>query len=222
MLGLRAEVTAGFGELELRGIRDDDLVTLSDVVLTGVHDPAFMPFTVPWTDVSAEELPLKFAQYHWATRASWSPSAWTLNLGVWHRGRLVGVQGVNTSDFLVTRTGETGSWLGREFQGAGLGTAMRRALCCVLFDHLGFTQITSGYYADNAPSAGVSRKVGYRPDGVERRVRRGQSADLVRLTLDPADFDRGGVEVVVHGLAAFRRSIGLDSAGMVGSGTIAG
>ena len=208
-LGLR--VTDG--DLELRGVTDDDLPVLIDVVLAGVHDPALMPFTFPWTDAPAEELPLRFAQYHWQSRAGWSPQRWELNLGVWLGGRLIGIQGCSSRDFLVTRTVETGSWLGREFQGRGTGTRMRRMVCALLFDHLDAQRVTSGYFRDNPSSAAVSRKVGYRDNGVERRQRReGEVAEIVHLLLEPDDFVRGDTSIEVEGLGAVRRSIGLDPA----------
>jgi RimJ/RimL family protein N-acetyltransferase len=199
------------GDLELRGISDDDLGVLADVALGGVHDPARTPFTVPWTDAPAEELPLRFAQYHWRTRADWSPDSWALNLGVWLDGRLLGVQGCTASDYLVTRTAETGSWLGRAAQGRGIGTRMRQMLCAFLFDHLDAAVITSGYFVDNPASGAVSRKVGYRENGVERRQRRpGELASCQHMVLSRDDFVRGE-PIEVHGLAAFRLSIGLDS-----------
>ncbi|HET7194904.1 MAG TPA: hypothetical protein VFI99_07910 [Nocardioides sp.] len=60
-LGLR--ITAG--PLELRGITDDDLVTLGELAVAGIHAPDRMPFYHPWTEADPSELPLKFAQYHW-------------------------------------------------------------------------------------------------------------------------------------------------------------
>ena len=81
-------------------------------------------------------------------------------------------QGFTTSDYLVTRTGETGSWLGREHQGRGIGTRMRQAMCAFLFDCLDAQVITSGAFLDNPASLAVSRKVGYRPNGQRRMVRR--------------------------------------------------
>ena len=185
---LDLRVTAG--DLELRGITDDDLVTLGALAARGVHPPDRMPFSFPWTDVSAEELPLKFAQYHWRTRADFAPDAWVLNLGVWSRGELVGVQGVTTKNFVVRRTGETGSWLGIAHQGHGIGTAMRQVMCVLLFDHLGFTEITSGAFADNPASLAVSRKVGYRVNGTERFERRGELVEMTMLTLSPDDLVR--------------------------------
>lgn len=207
-LGLR--VTAG--PLELRGITDEDLATLVDVVLDGVHDPARTPFIVPWTDAPAEELPTRFAQYHWRTRAEFSPASWVLNLGVWHEGQLIGVQGLNTSSYVVTRSAETGSWIGRRHQGRGVGTAMRQAMCAFAFDHLDAAEVTSGAFTDNPASLAVSRKVGYRENGRVRRERRpGELASTIELVLTPEDLVRGEHAIEVEGLAAFRASIGLDS-----------
>ncbi len=207
-LGLRAAA----GPVELRGIGDDDLVTLAELAAAGIHEPDRMPFFFPWTDVPADQLGLPFVQYHWRSRAEWSPTSWELNLGVWFEGRLVGVQGVSTRDFLVTRSGETGSWLGQAHQGKGIGTVMRQVICALCFDHLGFTEITSGAFSDNPASLAVSRKVGYRLNGVRRLARRpGELAVNQGLVLSPDDLVRGEHPLEVSGVAAVRRSIGLDS-----------
>lgn len=207
-LGLR--ITAG--PLELRGLVDEDLVELCALATRGVHHPGEMPFYQPWTQVPADQLAGKVAQYHWRSRADFSPEKWDLNLGVWRDGVLLGTQGVATEHFLVTRTGETGSWLGLEHQGQGIGTAMRQAMCAFLFDHLDFEEITSGAFVDNPASRGVSRKVGYRENGVRRLKRReGELALNIGLVLRPEDFIRGEHPLEVEGVAAFRRSVGLDS-----------
>jgi RimJ/RimL family protein N-acetyltransferase len=206
-LGLR--ITAG--PLELRGLVDADLARLAALAELGIHDPAAMPFYQPWTQVPAEKLPGNFVQYHWRTRAEFSPEKWELNLGVWRDGELLGVQGVGTEHFLVTRTGETGSWLGRRHQGKGIGTAMRQMICAFLFDHLDFEEITSGAFTDNPASLAVSRRVGYRDNGVRRLKRReGELATNLGLVLTPEDLVRGEHPLEVEGVAAFRRSIGLD------------
>ncbi|HET8961993.1 GNAT family protein, partial [Nocardioides sp.] len=165
----------------------------------------------PWTDVPAGLLAGNLVQYHWRTRADFSPEKWDLNFGVWRDGELLGTQGVATEHFLVTRTGETGSWLGLEHQGQGIGTAMRQAMCAFLFDHVGFEEITSGAFSDNPASLGVSRKVGYRANGVRRLKRReGELATNLGLVLSPGDLVRGEHPLEVEGVAPFRRSIGLD------------
>ena len=172
-----------------------------------------MPFYHPWTEAPDQiSSPRNTAQYHWRTRADFSPAKWDLNLGVWRDGELLGIQGVGTEHFLVTRTGETGSWLGREHQGKGIGTAMRQVMCAFLFDHLDFEEITSGAFTDNPASLAVSRKVGYRDNGVRRLKRReGELALNLGLVLRPEDLVRGEHPLEVEGVAAFRRSIGLDS-----------
>ena len=205
-LGLRVSA----GPLELRGITDDLLVEVCALAERGIHEPEAMPFYVPWTEAPAGELARNTAAYHWNARAAWSVEDWDLQLAVLWNGDVVGCQGLRTSDFLVTRTGETGSWLGREHQGRGIGTAMRRAVCTLAFDHLGFAEISSGAFLDNPASLAVSRKVGYRPNGVSRLKRReGELALNQKLVLTPETFVRDDVPVHVEGVEAFRASIGL-------------
>ncbi len=134
-----------------------------------------------------------------------------LPLGVWVDGVLVGSQALETENFLVTKTAETGSWLGREFQHRGIGTAIRRVVCTFAFDHLGAAEIGSGAFTDNPSSLRVSAKVGYRPNGLVRMKRReGELAVLQKLRLVPDDLIRGEHPVTVEGLTDFRQSIGLD------------
>lgn len=205
-LGLR--VTAG--DLELRGLSDDDLVVLADLAARGVHDPERMPFVVPWTDRPADEFRPAFLQHHWECRANFSPQSWNLELGVWHRGELIGVQALMARNYPVTRTGETGSWLGIAHHGRGIGTRMRQALCAFAFEHLDAVEITSGAFSDNPASLAVSRKVGYRENGVRRLERRpGELAVEQMLILTPEDLVRGE-PIEASGVAEFRRLIGLD------------
>lgn len=197
------------GPLVLRPITDEALPALIDVALDGVHDPAEMPFSVPWTDAPAAELPNNFAQYHWGLRSAWSREKWNLEFAVEHEGRIVGCQAFFTHDFLATRTGETGSWLGREFHGRGIGTAMRQAICAFAFDHLDVEEIYSGAYSDNPASSAVSRKVGYQPNGTVRRTRRpGEWQHLQQWVLTPETFVRGA-PITVTGVEPFRAFIGL-------------
>lgn len=204
-LGLR--VTCG--PLELRGIGDSEMLGLLDVVRDGIHAPERMPFTVPWTDAGASDLPFNYLQWWARGLASWSRDAWTLDLCALWEGRVVGVQGVSTTDFLTFRFGETGSWLGRRFQGHGIGTAMRQALCTLLFDHLDFEFITSAAFSDNPGSLRVSEKLGYRDNGVGWDKPRGRRTELRRLLLLPEDFVRGD-PIAVAGVEPLRRFIGLD------------
>jgi RimJ/RimL family protein N-acetyltransferase len=207
LLGLR--ITAG--PVELQGVTDDLLGPLAELAIKGVHDPDFMPFFVPWSIAPAVEMPRNMAQFHWGQRANFSPEQWGMDLAVFHDGQLVGSQGFSTRDFLVTRIGETGSWLGREFHGRGIGTAMRKVICAFIFDYLGAEFITSSAYADNPASLGVSRKCGYRENGVSIRNRMDKPATLQLLILEPGNLVRYEHELTVEGLPEFRRSIGLDA-----------
>ena len=63
---------------------------------------------------------------------------------------------------------KTGSWLGRSFQGRGIGTEMRAAVLELAFRGLGAATAESGALEGNAASARVSEKLGYRHDGLER------------------------------------------------------
>jgi RimJ/RimL family protein N-acetyltransferase len=205
LLALR--ITAG--PVELRGITDDLLGPIADLALD-IHDPDFMPFFGPWSLSPPADMPRVVAQYYWGLRASFSPAKWNADFAVFYDGELVGCQGFGTSDYLVLRSGETGSWLGRGFQGKGIGTAMRQVICAFLIDHVDAKHITSAAFADNPASLAVSRKTGYTDNGSEPFNRMGKPATLRRIALDPANLVRYQHALTVAGLPEFRESIGLD------------
>lgn len=206
LLGLRIKA----GPVELRGITDDLLGPLAELA-GDIHDPDFMPFGVPWSLTSAQEMPLSMAQYHWGRRASFSPAKWSADLAVFYEGELVGSQGFHTEDYLVKRGGETGSWLGRRFQGRGIGTAMRQVICAFLFDQLDAEYITSSAFTDNPASLAVSRKVGYAGNGDDHFNRLGEHVIMHRIILEPANLVRYPCDVTAEGVAEFRKSVGLDA-----------
>lgn len=156
--------------LELRAPNDDDLLELLEVARAGVHDPAFMPFKVAWTDLPPPEFERGFLRFFWGSRASWTPADWHLPLSVAFEGRLVGVQDVVASEFATTRTVKTGSWLGRAFQGRGVGTEMRAAVLFLAFEGLGALVAETAAASDNPASLGVTHKLGYLPAGEDYSV----------------------------------------------------
>ena len=139
------------GDLTLTPVSDEDLPGLVDLVRAGVHEPEVMPFDVPWTRADPADLPRQLAQFHWGQRATSTPADLRLDLAVRVGGELVGAQGFRAKDYAVTRTVETGSWLGLRHQGRGTGTRMRQAVCTLLVDHLGAAEVTSGAFLDNPP-----------------------------------------------------------------------
>ncbi|MEU6084127.1 GNAT family protein [Streptomyces sp. NPDC047108] len=186
------------------------LGALADVAAEGVHDPAEMPFSVPWTDGGPEARARGTFQHVLRTVAEWRPDDWTLSLAVLSEGQVVGRQDVSAQDFAVTREATSGSWLGSVHQGNGIGTEMRAAVTHFAFAGLGARWMTSAAMTDNRRSLGVSRRIGYRDDGLTTASVRGQARVLQRLRLDRADWEaRRTVPVEVHGLEPCRALFGL-------------
>ncbi|MFF0307607.1 GNAT family N-acetyltransferase [Streptosporangium sp. NPDC004379] len=185
--------------LELRLPSLDDLDALADLAAEGVHDPDAMPFLFPWTDAEPAERARRSVSYHFRQWGDWSPEKWACAFVTVVDGEVAGTQEVWASDFAVTRQAETGSWIGRRFQGRGIGTEMRAAVLHLAFAGLGARHAVSGAFADNHASLGVSRRLGYAPDGVEIRSRRGEPAELLRLRL-ARDAWTARDDVEIHGL----------------------
>jgi RimJ/RimL family protein N-acetyltransferase len=206
LAGLRLETPA----LELRWPSLDDLDALADLAAAGVHDPDVQPFKVPWTDASPAERARGTLQYHWSRWGSWQPSDWMMELVVIRDGVVVGTQGMGGRDFAVLREVHTGSWLGHRYQGQGIGTQMRAAVLHLAFEGLGAQQAVSAAFEDNLASLGVSRKLGYRDDGIEWHVVRGRPVLTRRLRLVRADWQAARtVPVQIHGLQPCLPQFGL-------------
>jgi RimJ/RimL family protein N-acetyltransferase len=188
--------------LELRLPDDEELAALADVAAAGVHPPERMPFIVPWTDLPPAERARSVLQHHWARQADWSPEDWSLNLTVFHAGRPVGSQTLGARHFAVLREVNSGSWLGLEHQGRGLGSEMRAAVLRLAFAGLGAGEAVSGAMAHNKASLRVSEKYGYRPDGIHRLVVRDQRVTEIRLRLSRERWaaHAGSVPVEITGL----------------------
>ncbi len=174
--------------LELRYPSDEDLGELARVAAAGVHDPAEMPFAVPWTDAPPGELERKLLQYHWSARAGLTAEDWKVELVVVEAGRIVGAQGVFAKGFASDRTVVTGSWVGRAFQGRGVGREMRAAVLDLAFLGLGAEAALSGAFVHNPASRRVSASLGYRVIATDQLECRGVLRDHLRLRLERADW----------------------------------
>ncbi|MEV6164689.1 GNAT family protein [Streptomyces sp. NPDC052052] len=195
--------------LELRLPELELLDDLASVAAEGVHAPDAMPFTFPWTDGSPAERGRATFQHVLATIADWSARDWTLSLAVLHEGQAVGRQDVTAKDFAVTGEVCTGSWLGLVHQGQGIGTEMRAAALHLAFAGLGARTAVSAAMTDNPRSLGVSRRLGYLPDGLEVAAVRGAPVTLQRLRLDRAGWEKHRtVEVTIEGLNGCREEFG--------------
>ena len=209
LFGLRVRTPV----LELRYATDEDLAEMAEVAAAGVHDPATMPFNNAWTDVAPPRLQINVLLHSWQARGSWSTTSWHLPLAVVVDDAVAGVQAATAKDFPTVREVVTGSWLGESYQGRKLGTEMRHAILHLAFEGLGATQACSGAFDDNASSLGVSRKLGYEPDGRRQVVRRGAAAWQTALRLSRERWDaqrRDDIEIV--GLEPCLDLFGLDRA----------
>ncbi|MEV4877254.1 GNAT family N-acetyltransferase [Streptomyces cyaneofuscatus] len=196
--------------LELRLPDEALLDELASVGAGGVHDPDRMPFIVPWTDGEPDEVGRATYQHVLGTIAGWTARDWHLSLAVLHDGTVVGRQDVMGREFGVRREVMTGSWLGLPHQGQGIGTEMRAAALHLAFDGLGARYAVSDARTDNAGSLGVSRRLGYEPDGLQIEVIRGEAVTLQRLRLDRAGWEKHrSVDVTVEGLDACRADFGV-------------
>jgi RimJ/RimL family protein N-acetyltransferase len=186
LLGLRLRTE----QLELRRGTEEEIAELARLADRGVHPPDQMPFRMPWTDRSGQELVDSTVEYHLRMREQWRPEKWTLALCVFLDDRPVGAQDVRGDEFASSREFETGSWLGREYQGQGYGTEMREAVLALGFVGLGAVAAISGAFDFNKASLRVSEKLGYEPAEETTFAPRGEPQRELVVRLTRAEWER--------------------------------
>jgi RimJ/RimL family protein N-acetyltransferase len=187
--------------LEIRMPTDDDLPALLDEIVAGVHDPATMPFLKEWTDVPSPLRERESLQWWWRQRAEWTSAKWSFSGAVFVNGSPIGVQDIAGTNFSALRSFQTGSWIGLRHQGRGIGKEMRAAILHLGFEGLGGEEAHSGAWHDNARSLGVSRALGYEPNGQDLVLRRGRPDLQVRLRLTRARWEAARRDdIVIEGL----------------------
>lgn len=198
--------------LTLRYIDDALACDLAALAAEGIHDPGWMPFASPWSNASSPDLERKALQFFWRCRADTSPESWNINFAVLADDTVVGTSGLSSTDFGRMRQFETGSWLGRAYQGKGIGKEMRLATLTLGFTGFGAEFATTGAWHDNGPSLGVTRSLGYTESGSRRALRNDEAPDrLIGFEMSRTHFDghvrRDDVELV--GVEAVRELLGL-------------
>jgi RimJ/RimL family protein N-acetyltransferase len=202
-----ARVRVCAGNVELRLPTDAEIAELvAGVDAHGVHGSDVQPMMTDWPlDEPAVRAQRMFA-WHWHTRSAFAPESWRWLPAVFVDGVPVGAQDLVGERFASFRTAETASWLLRSHQGRGLGKQMRAMVLHLLFEHLGGRFATTLARADNGPSNGVTRALGYEPNGETEVEIRGEprrtlawrmSADRWRQVRPDLALD---LDVVVHGL----------------------
>jgi RimJ/RimL family protein N-acetyltransferase len=150
----------------------------------------------------------------WRRRGRITVDDWSLALGVFRGGEIVGPQAVSAKDFHITRSGYTGSWLGLRHHGRGIGTRMRLMALHLAFESLDAAEMLSEAFDDNPASNAVSRRLGYAMNGYRVTAREGSSVveNSYRMTRElwEARLDELRPEIKLEGLSPVRTLFGVD------------
>lgn len=176
--------------LELRHPDDEMAAALAELAARGISPPGFRPFLVPWDEVPSPHQERNTLQHYWTSRAEWTPVSWHCPFAVVVEGVVVGSQSLRADDFATLRTVRTGSWLGRDHQGRGIGGEMRAAVLHLAFAGLGAVRAESAAWHDNQGSLAVSRRLGYQENGDELRLRGDDPDREIRLLLTRERWER--------------------------------
>jgi RimJ/RimL family protein N-acetyltransferase len=203
-------LTVQTSRLQLRLPREQEIAELAGIAGRGVHHPDERPFLTPWTAGDPQDRARSVLQEHWSQLGTWSASAWRLGLGAFLGGQPLGIVTLRARDFPVVREVTTSSWLGLPHHGKGYGTEARAGLLMLAFGHLGADAALTEVFQDNHASQGVSRKLGYEPDGISRDAIGGEAVVSDRLRLTRQKWQsQPQASVTVAGFAGCRSMFGL-------------
>ena len=187
--------------LELRLPELEELGALADTAAEGVHDPDFMPFTIPWTEGGPAKVARSVALWYHRAIGNWDEQGWGFPFVVFHEGEPIGSQVIAGKRFAVSREVNSGSWLGLAHQGKGFGTEMRAAVLHLAFAGLGAETAKSGSYIGNDASERISRRLGYKSDGEDFHVVQDRRRRMLRWRLSREDWEANRKhEVAIEGL----------------------
>ena len=208
LLGVRLSVS----DVELSAIDDSTALDLGRLAASGIHGDA-QPFQRPWTRGTPLEVARNVYTYQSGLRSRCGPEQWALEFAARLDGTLIGVQALEAEDFPTTRSAASGSWLGRDWQGRGIGTLLRIAILSFAFDGIGANEVRTAAWADNAASNAVTRKLGYEPNGEERLDREGRVTVQKRFRMSREMWESRGADLRPHvqleGVEALRDWLGL-------------
>jgi RimJ/RimL family protein N-acetyltransferase len=187
------------GNLELAPLVEADL---AEVVRLMPADLELNPTATRFAVDDRTHRGVVMHQEYWRSYGTWTSQAWRFQFAVRRDGELLGLQELEGNEFPTLRTVDTSSWLVEPARGQGIGKAMRRAVLALAFDHLGAQAAITSAWHDNHGSLGVSRSLGYRPNG-ESFLARGDGVDTLvhlRMTLDDWRSAGGAPDVTVTGV----------------------
>jgi RimJ/RimL family protein N-acetyltransferase len=173
-------------DLVLRPMRETDLGTVSDLLPADLElDPAATRYAVSDEHRSRGIIT---HQGYWKAFGTWEPSAWRLGFVVLSGDEIVGFQELEGNDFLLLRTVDTSSFLIPSVRGRGFGKQMRRAVLALAFGPMEAAAAITSAWHDNHASLGVSRALGYQPNGESLHAREGRADVMMHLRLRRSDW----------------------------------
>lgn len=185
-------------DLRLRPMTEGDLRAIADLLPADVEqNPAAVRYDAGDARVVRG---IVSHQDYWSACGTWSPRAWRLKFVVEAAGtgEILGVQELEGDDFLALRTVDTSSFLTVRARGHGFGKQMRRAVLAMAFGRLEALAAVTSAWHDNHASLGVSRALGYQPNGVSL-LARGDGVDvLTHLRLTREDWLASGAADAVR------------------------
>ena len=197
------------GDLTLRPMTEADLGPLADQLPADVEQDPQFPL-IPGGDARQRRGTL-LHQFYWNAQGSWRPQEWRLSFVVRAGGGIIGVQELEGRDFVRLRTVDTSSYLIESARGRGLGKLMRRAVLALGFGPLEAQAAVTSAWHDNAASLGVSRALGYQPNGEHLHPRGGRADVMVHMRLRRADWlaGPGAAGITITGFGPCRPFFGL-------------
>lgn len=197
--------------LELRYPDDELAAEVAALTASPIHDANDMPFSLPWTDAPPEELPRNSLKHYWMRRGTWEPHDWSCMMAVLVDGGVVGVQDLMAQHYAESRAVKTGSWLTMRRHGEGIGKEMRAAILHLAFEGLGAHNAFTSAWHDNASSLGVTRSLGYVPNGWAVELRRGKPDRMLHFVLTCEEWRRRRRDdIVIEGLEPCLSMFGVD------------
>lgn len=176
-----ASLTLHTPDLELRPVTEADLPALSAQLS---DDLEMDPTATRYAGLSdTENRAVALHQGYWRSVGGWRPESWALPFAIRHGDALVGSQTLEGEDFLRLRTVDSASWLTPDARGRGWGVQARAAILALAFGELGATAAITSAWHDNGASLGVSRSLGYQPNGVSTHWRDDHGDEMVHLRL---------------------------------------
>jgi RimJ/RimL family protein N-acetyltransferase len=199
------------GDLVLAPLQEPDLAEAAELLPPDVElNPSAPAYDL---DTSTSRGVVLHQEY-WRYYGTWSVEAWRLTFAVRRGSDLLGLQELEGNDFVRLRTVDTSSWLVADARGTGIGKAMRRAVLALAFGPLEARAAITSAWHDNLGSLGVSRSIGYQPNG-ESFMARGDGVDTLvhlRMTREQWEATGAAAEVTVEGFEPCRPYFGLGPA----------